>query len=314
MIDSILIPDAGGAAGIGTIKSLKIAGYAGKTIATDANPLSTGFYLCNKFAVVPNADQRSFIKKLLEIIKKYKVKLLMPSAGFDIFRYSENRKKIEEMNCFPVVSDREDLEKCRDKMSTYETLSNEIDIGLPFTTTIPNKIKKFPIIAKPRFGKGSLNVYSIQNEADLKYVASNTDDDMIYQELLPGKEYTIDVLSELNKDALFAVPRLRIETKGGISTKGKIVRNSEIEENAMKIAEEIGIRGPCCIQMKESSKGDLKLVEINPRMGGGTIFSTLAGANIPKMIIDMVEGNKIKIPKISEITVIRYFEEIVVKK
>jgi len=31
------------------------------------------------------------------------------------------------------------------------------------------------------------------------------------------------------------------------------------------------------------------------------------------MILDMVNGKKLKIPKISEVTVIRYYEEIVVK-
>ena len=48
----------------------------------------------------------------------------------------------------------------------------------------------------------------------------------------------------------------------------------------MKIAEHVGIRGPCCIQMKESSDGVIKLIEINPRFGwrnniynlGGRIF------------------------------------------
>ena len=65
--------------------------------------------------------------------------------------------------------------------------------------------------------------------------------------------------------------------------------------------------------MKESKEGNLKIVEINPRMGGGTIFTTLAGANFPAMILDMVNGKKLKIPKISEVTIIRYFEEIVVE-
>ena len=312
MINSVLIPEAGGAAAISTIKSLKMAEFSGKTIATDSNPLSAGFFLCDNWVVVPKADQPSFMNKLLDIIKENKVEVLMPSAGFDIFRYSENRKKIEELDCFPVVSDREDLEKCRDKILTYNTLSKNSAIHLPFTTISPDKIKTFPVIAKPRFGKGSKDIFEIHSEADLKYVTSKTND-MIFQEYLPGKEYTIDVLSDLNKDALFAVPRIRIETKGGISTKGKIIRNSEIEEEAMKIAEEIGIRGPCCIQMKESLEGALKLVEINPRMGGGIMFTTLAGANIPKMILDLVEGKKIVIPKISEITVVRYFEETVVK-
>jgi len=63
---------------------------------------------------------------------------------------------------------------------------------------------------------------------------------------------------------------------------------------------------------KKDKKNNFKLVEINPRLGGGTIFSTLAGANFPKMIVDIVEGKKIKIPKISEITILRYFEEIII--
>jgi carbamoyl-phosphate synthase large subunit len=54
-------------------------------------------------------------------------------------------------------------------------------------------------------------------------------------------------------------------------------------------------------------------VEVNPRLGGGTIFTALAGANFPAMILDMVNGKKLRAPLISEITVVRYFEEIVVE-
>jgi carbamoyl-phosphate synthase large subunit len=81
----------------------------------------------------------------------------------------------------------------------------------------------------------------------------------------------------------------------------------------MKMAHEIGIRGPSCIQMKESSGGQLQLIEINSRLGGGTIFSTLAGANFPAMILEMISGTTIHPPRVSEITVVRYFEEIVIE-
>jgi carbamoyl-phosphate synthase large subunit len=55
------------------------------------------------------------------------------------------------------------------------------------------------------------------------------------------------------------------------------------------------------------------MIEINPRFGGGTIFTTLAGANFPAIIIDMLNGKDIVKPTVSEITLIRYFEEIVVR-
>jgi carbamoyl-phosphate synthase large subunit len=67
------------------------------------------------------------------------------------------------------------------------------------------------------------------------------------------------------------------------------------------------------MQMKESGDGRLKLIEVNPRMGGGTIFTTLAGANFPALLLDMIDGKQITIPTISEITIIRYFEEFVLK-
>jgi carbamoyl-phosphate synthase large subunit len=64
----------------------------------------------------------------------------------------------------------------------------------------------------------------------------------------------------------------------------------------------------------ESSEGVIKLIEINPRLGGGTIFTALAGANFPAMILDMVVGKEIShLPDVSEITVVRYFEEIVIR-
>jgi carbamoyl-phosphate synthase large subunit len=46
-------------------------------------------------------------------------------------------------------------------------------------------------------------------------------------------------------------------------------------------------------------------------MGGATIMATYAGANFPKIIIDLVKGEDVILPAIREIHVIRYYEEIV---
>jgi carbamoyl-phosphate synthase large subunit len=309
-VSIVLVPGASAPAGINTIKSLKMADFVGKIVATDSSYLSAGFLMADINEVIPEADNNSFIERLFKIVKLHQVQVLMPSSGFDIYPYSENYKELAEMGAQAVVSDRNVLEICRDKLLTYQNLAGQFK--LPFTTTDSNKINKFPLLAKPRFGKGSRDVVRIDDEGDLKFVTSKLDE-MIFQDFLPGTEYTIDVLCDLNKKALVAVPRIRLQTKAGISTKGRVVRDPDLEMTCLKIAESVGIRGPCCIQMKESSEGELKLIEINPRMGGGTIFSTLAGVNFPALILEMIEHKEITIPKISEITVIRYFEEIVIK-
>ena len=306
----VIVPGAAAPAGINTIKSLKMVKFNGKIIGTDSDSLAPGGFMADIFSTMPEAREESlFVDKLFELVKIHKVTVLMPSSGFDIYPYSKYRKELQELGANAVVSDIEVLEICRDKMRTYQELLPRFKV--PFTTTEPDKIPSFPVIAKPRSGKGSRDVIMIEDESDLRYVTSKYHD-MIFQQYLPGIEYTIDVLSDLNKEPLFAVPRIRLQTKGGISTKGKIVRNQKMEEDCMNIAKSIGIRGPCCIQMKETHDSEPQLVEVNARLGGGTIFTTLAGANMPELILDLVEGQEISIPKISEVTVIRYFEEIVV--
>ena len=306
---SILVPGAGAPAGINTIKALKMAKHKNKIIATDSDKLSAGFFMADDHFVMPKADDVSFVDALFGLVKERNVGILMPSSGFDIYPYSKNKKQLEDLGAIAVVSDEGALEICRDKLLTFTTLSGKYE--LPVTTTDPNKVAAFPVIAKPRSGKGSRGVFKVDNQRDLDYVTSKYAD-MIFQEYLPGQEYTVDVLCDLHKNPIIAVPRLRLQTKEGISTEGKIVRNAKLEEECMNIAKSIGIRGPCCIQMKEAQEGETKLVEVNARMGGGTIFTTLAGANFPSMIIDMVEGKSIAIPTVSEITVIRYFEELVI--
>jgi carbamoyl-phosphate synthase large subunit len=309
-ITSVIVPGAAGPAGVNTIKSLKMSRFEGKIIATDSNRLSAGFFMASAYAVMPKAvNEENYIKKLEEVINNHNVQVLMPSSGYDIYPYSKYRKQIEEFGAKPVVSDLESIEICFDKIMTFQKLNGKFD--LPFTTTNPNKITEFPVIAKPRREKGTYNMMMIEDEDNLKYVTSKFSN-LIFQEYLPGTEYTVDVLCDLDKKPVVAVPRIRLETREGISTKGKVVHHPQIEQSCMDIAKSVGIIGPCCIQMKASRDGALKLVEVNPRMGGGTIFAALAGANFPALVLDMVKEKKIVKPSFSEITVIRYFEEMVI--
>lgn len=318
-IRTVVVPGAANPTGINTIKALMMAGFEGRILATDSSPLAAGFFIATSYEVMPRvSDEKTYVNKLFDIVKKYKVEVLMPSSGYDIYPYSKYREQLEALGAKAIVSDLENLEMCYDRILTFRTLSKEFGNIIPFTTTDPEEVNEFPFFAKPRREKGGHYTARIDNQADLNYIASKFKhkkgkEELIFQEYLPGTEYTIDVLCDLNKDPLIAVPRIRLETTGGISTRGRIIRNPEIEQVCMNVARHIGIRGPCCIQMKESSEGILKVTEINPRLGGGTIFAALAGANFAEMILKMVEGKTFAIPKVSEITVVRYFEEIIVQ-
>jgi carbamoyl-phosphate synthase large subunit len=134
---------------------------------------------------------------------------------------------------------------------------------------------------------------------------------MLIQEYLPGEEYTVDVLSDLSGAPLLAVPRVRLETKDGISSKGRVLRDPEMERLCLEIARHLNLKGPTCMQLKRDEGGRLKFLEINPRIGGGSMFTTLAGVNIPMLLLDLIAGTELAIPAPNEIVVLRYYEEVV---
>ena len=74
----------------------------------------------------------------------------------------------------------------------------------------------------------------------------------------------------------------------------------------------LGLKGPVCIQLKEDSKGNPKFIEVNPRLGGGTYFSTLAGVNFLDLILKIKNEQSFNQPIFKEITVLRYYNEIVI--
>ena len=65
MLSTVLIPGASGPAGINVIKSLKMANFDGKIVATDSSPLSAGFFMADTSEVIPEAIHHSFVDKTL---------------------------------------------------------------------------------------------------------------------------------------------------------------------------------------------------------------------------------------------------------
>ena len=77
------------------------------------------------------------------------------------------------------------------------------------------------------------------------------------------------------------VPRVRLSTKGGVCTVGKVVRDPRAIGIAERVTKKLSFAGPINIQVKEAYDGKLKLLEINPRIAGGTPIVYRSGVNVP---------------------------------
>tara|TARA_Y100001937_G_scaffold66668_1_gene91167 strand:- start:332 stop:1246 length:915 start_codon:yes stop_codon:yes gene_type:complete len=303
---NILVTSAGGPAAIGVIKSLRHFDVEKKhkIIATDITDLSVGLELADESYIVPEASKDFFITSIARIIKDNEIDVILPTGNLEIDQFEILSKMT---NVF--MSDSKTIKLCNDKWKFYEKTKNDFD--LPETITEKDSMS-LPCVAKPRYELGGSRGVVINPDKHQYMSTLESDVEYIYQEVLPGQEYTIDILCDMDSKPLVTIPRKRLQTKAGISSKGEIISNKHIEQECEKMCRFLGLKGPVCIQMKEDDNGKPKFIEVNPRFGGGTFFTTLAGVNFVEIIISILENKKIVINEPKKIKVIRYMEEIVI--
>lgn len=162
---------------------------------------------------------------------------------------------------------------CRDKELTYEFFKDKI--------RVPQIIEK--VFIKPKCGNGSKGtkvLFADCNELLLEY--------------LPGKEYTIDCISQ-NSKLLFAGARERVTSKAGIAEMSEPVQDEKINDIASIINDNLEFNGAWFFQLKKSEQDEYVLLEIGPRISGGMSMYRMSGINFPELSIYCKIGTPVTI-------------------
>lgn len=307
---SIGVTGAGGAAGVVTIQSLaRRPDY--RIVALDANPLSAGFRFAHASHVIPMAREEGFLPTLLRIARQEGLELLIPTVDEELLPLAREREGFAQAGVRVIVSDPPAVAACLDKYLLYQKLA-AASVPVP-QTWLPHEMTgkgTFPVIVKPRTGRGGRGVVECRTPAELEYALPRTEAPII-QEFLSGDEYTVDCLSDMQGKPLGAVPRRRIEVKGGVSWRGATERARDVEELARKAVAFLGLQGPACLQARRDAQGRPKIFEINPRIGGTTSLTIAAGVDIPRLAVQLARGQPVSASELQyrELYVARYFAD-----
>lgn len=287
----------------------------GKVMSVDINALSAGFYASDKYQLVPSSSDPKFIPTLLKMCEKENIRLLIPTRDDELALFAKNKEKFENKGVKIMISDQGTIGICNDKYKFYQFLT-ENNFSTP-ETYLPNQIDlssiHYPLIIKSNLGSGGKNIFKVKNESELNFFLNYVPDPIV-QEFIDGKEYTIDLFSDFDKNVLTVVPRERIETFCGESYKGRTVEDNEMIEIAKSLAEKLGTIGHITIQCIKND-GGMKFIEINPRFGGGANLGFASGANTPVILLKLLLGEEVK-PSIGkynkDLTMLRYTEDYII--
>jgi carbamoyl-phosphate synthase large subunit len=292
---TVLVTAAGTATALNVLRVLREQdALALRLVGCDTNPaeLVASARLCAAFQQVPPCDDPAYWPALRDLCEREGVGVLIPVVDGEVEVAARWRDELARLGVRTLLPPLDVVIACNDKRLTYDLLRRHA-VPTP-ATWLPSELSAsggpsaWPVIVKPRSGLGSADVYRADDAAELAVFLRRVADPVI-QEYLPGEEFTVDVLADADGRILVTVPRLRIQAKAGVSTKGRTLRDADLIERTARLCVAIGLRGPANVQWRRAGE-QLGCFEINPRFSGGLALTIAAGANTPLMLVQLCLG------------------------
>ena len=222
-------------------------------------------------------------------------------------------QELRSLGFITVVSEREVIELCDDKLSTARFLCQHgfaSPVTLPLAKYDTSRLS-LPFILKPRKGGArSQGVFLVTSKEELRFHRATLDlSNYIVQEYIPGEEYTCGSIT-FDRNC-YGVVTMRRVLRDGDTYKAFIVDEPSIREVVKKVAELLNPFGPCNFQLRIKD-GQPCIFDINSRCSGTTACRALAGFNEALMCADyLLEGKRPQF-QVKPLSFLRYWKEVVV--
>ena len=275
-------------------------GVRAQLIGIDADPLmASAAYFCDDAFCVPHGSHPDFGPAVLDIIAKKGVQMLIPLADPDLLAVGDLRAQVQQAGCMPAYCGRRTMRLTVDKLETYRFLRDS-GFATPRTRMLSDALRTrdeaLPAFVKPRVGSAGKNALTIRSWTLPDWIVAHADQ-FVCQELLQGDEVTVDVFIDKNGQPHYAVPRVRLEVRGGEVMKSMVRMDPKVIEPACAIARALpdGF-GVVNIQGFIQPDGSTSWTEINARFGGGSPLAIEAGAGYPDLLVATALGRELPYP------------------
>lgn len=263
----VMMSAAGSPASVSILRHLRALGHqvVGLNAAVDAEALARAF--CDSFHRAPLAESPDYLDFLCERLAE--VDVFLPFIDEELIAIATAWDRIPEQLAQRIaVSAPEVLLDCVDKCRFQRVCE---DAGLP----IAPRANAAPAYFKPRYGRGGKGVFPA---ADERMFATMTNRDGVMQRAISGHEFTVDAIYDRQGGLIATSPRRRVRA-AGVSTVGEVVPDEPLHGLAAVLGRQWHFRYAINFQVIRDQDNRDWIIELNPRLAGSAIFSTLAGCD-----------------------------------
>ena len=290
---TVLLTGVGGAAGIGAIRSLART-TDHELIGVDMDPEAAGLFMADAAARVPPASDDDWVDTMAAIVRRHGVDVIVPTVDEELPRLPALRSALPDVG---IVAPRQEvIEIARDKYRTSHVLraaGHAVPRTWLGTATKEVPAEAYPLIGKPRVGRGSRGVERLDSPSAHRSYVESVDDpaSVVVQELIDGTEYTTSVVAASNDRLLGVVPKEAIE-KQGSTVRGATRDAPAVDASCRAIAATLKPAGPINVQ-QILADGTAYTIEINPRFSSTACLTVAAGVDELDLLIRDAAGETV---------------------
>lgn len=284
-----------------------------RLFATDHSPLSAAFHFSDGHFLLPSIEEGGFLNQLIENCHARDIRVILPTRDADLRFFASNRDTLAKANLWPLVSDPATIAICLDKIRFHEHCSLH---GLPVLPRILEPAPSdYPCFARSRIGSAGHGSQRIARANELPFFYGPPPwSDLLIQPCCSDPEYTLDALFDLDGQPVQWISRERIRVKAGESIVGRTVSIPALDALMPVLARSLRLVGPVTVQAFYSEKNGPRLIEVNPRFGGGAALGIEAGLDTPRRLASLAQGDTTSFlrPRSLQVgmTMLRYSQDI----
>jgi len=298
----------------------------GKVHAMNSEINSVGLWAADHQILSPLIYSDEYEGFLLNYCVNHQIKAVISFFDIELPILSKFKQKFKRYEIQLIVADQWVTDMANDKWLTFNFLK-EHGISTASTFIELDKAKdainsgklNYPVFIKPRWGMGSLSIHMAKNENELNFYYNKTQESIfnsylkyesqkaeqtcvIIQGALPGTEFGLDIINDLDGNHIVTVVKQKLSMRSGETDGAITIKSEKLEELGAKLASIT--KHPANMDVDVFWDGnEARILEINPRFGGGYPFSHVAGINLPKAIIKWLNNEYVEcadyfIPKI----------------
>lgn len=290
----VLISSAGRRGAL--VRLFQQAGGDGSPLAVhgcDMQPAqSAACQLADQAHQVPRCTEIGFIDAIEDIVRQHDIRLIVPTIDTELPIYAAAAPRLAAAGAFVHVSPPAVIACVRDKMATMGHLAGA---GVPVPDSCTEQALRadparlgWPVFGKPVSGSASRGLGIYHSPDDL---ADSFPEPMMFQPVLSGAEYTVNMFIDRAGVLRTVVPHLRIQTRAGEVEKGRTERRADLRQLAEGIHRALPeARGVLCFQVMDDPRLGPRVIEINARFGGGYPLAHHAGAHFADWLVQEAVG------------------------